>query len=92
MTFPLGLPEEFGLYGGVFSDIGTLFKLDNTSYVDPDLGTVDIDDDANLRASIGASLFWDSGFGPLRVNLAYPVLEEDGDKDEFFRFTAGTRF
>ncbi len=92
VTFPLGLPEEFGIYGGVFSDIGTLFALDNTTYNDPVEGLVTIDDEANLRATVGVSLFWDSGFGPLRVNLATPLLEEDTDKTEFFRFTAGTRF
>jgi outer membrane protein insertion porin family len=25
-TFPLGLPEEFGLEGAVFADVGTLFN------------------------------------------------------------------
>ncbi len=92
VTFPLGLPEEFGLYGGVFSDVGTLFQLSDNSYVDSDGGTVVVDADSNLRATVGVSLFWDSGFGPLRLNLATPLLQEDGDKEEFFRFTAGTRF
>jgi len=92
ITFPLGLPDEFGLYGGVFSDVGTLFALDNTSYSDGLGGTVNIDDEAKLRATVGVSLFWDSGFGPLRVNLATPLLKEDGDNEEIFRFTAGTRF
>ena len=32
VTFPLGLPEEFGLAGGLFSDVGTVFGLDDTSY------------------------------------------------------------
>jgi len=92
ITFPLGLPEELGVYGGVFSDVGTLFALDNTSYTDDDNNLVTIDDEAKLRATAGVSLFWDSGFGPLRVNLATPLIKEDGDKDEIFRFTAGTRF
>ena len=34
----------------------------------------------------------DSGFGPLRVNLATPLIKEDTDREEIFRFTAGTRF
>jgi outer membrane protein insertion porin family len=87
VTFPLGLPEEWGFYGGVFSDVGTLWDLDTNS-----LDGVTVDDDPKLRATAGVSLFWTTGFGPLRVNLATPLVKEDGDDDEFFRFTAGTRF
>ncbi len=98
VTFPLPLPEEYGLAAGVFADVGTLFGLDNTSYdvVDAVTGnlieTVTVDDSAQLRAAAGASLFWQSPFGPVRMNFAYPIVQEDGDEDEFFRFTAGTRF
>lgn len=98
LTFPLGLPEELGFYGGVFADAGTLFGLDQTVYEEtaPGAGnqgkTVTIDDGAHFRASIGVSLFIDSAFGPLRFNLAYPVAREDYDETEYFRFTAGTRF
>ncbi|MFN3614011.1 MAG: outer membrane protein assembly factor BamA [Rubrimonas sp.] len=87
VTFPLGLPDAFGLSGGVFGDVGTAWGLDTVTR-----GGVTVDDDPKLRASVGVSLFWDSGFGPLRVNLAMPLLSEDGDDKEFFRLTAGTRF
>lgn len=87
VTFPLGLPESFGISGGVFADVGTLWGLDRVS-----AGGTTVDDSANLRASVGVSLFWDSGFGPLRINLATPIVDEDGDDTETFRLTAGTRF
>ena len=87
MSFPLGLPEEFGVYGGLFTDVGSLWSLEENEAD----GTV-IDDDPKLRASIGASVFLDTGFGPLRINLATPILEAEGDEDEIFRLTAGTRF
>lgn len=87
VSFPLGLPDELGISGGLFADAGTLFDLDRTS-----AGGSTVDDSAKLRASVGASLFWDSAFGPLRINLATPVVEEDGDEDEIFRLTVGTRF
>jgi outer membrane protein insertion porin family len=87
VTFPLGLPDSFGLSGGVFGDVGTAWGLDTTTR-----GGVTVDDDPKLRASVGVSLFWDSGFGPLRINVAMPVLSEDGDDKEYFRLTAGTRF
>ncbi len=87
VSFPIGLPEELGIFGGVFADVGTLWGLDRTS-----AGGVSVDDDPKLRASIGASIFWDSGFGPLRVNFAIPVVKQDGDETEAFRLTAATRF
>jgi outer membrane protein insertion porin family len=95
VTFPLGLPDELGIYGGLFADAGTVWSLDKTSYVDTQSDnnpTINIDDSLQLRASIGASLFIDSPFGPLRFNFAYPLLSESYDSKEYFRFTAGTRF
>ncbi|TYO85000.1 Beta-barrel assembly machine subunit BamA [Oceanicella actignis] len=98
LTFPLGLPDELGFYGGAFADMGTLFGLDRTRYAETGPGatnagnTVVIDDGMSLRASIGVSLFVDSALGPLRFNFAYPLLAEDYDEKEYFRFTAGTRF
>ncbi len=92
VTFPLPIPEEYGLAAGVFADVGTLWGLDNTSYIDANNNRIVIDDDAELRAAVGASLFWQSPFGPVRLNFAYPILEEDQDESEIFRFTAGTRF
>lgn len=90
-SFPIGLPEEYGIYGGVFADIGTLWGLDRNT-ITRNGNTFTVDDSANLRASVGLSLFWDSSFGPIRLNVAYPILSEDGDNKEYFRFTAGTRF
>ncbi len=87
VSFPLGLPEEFGIYGGLFSDVGTVWELDRTS-----AGGVTVDDALKWRATAGASIFWQTGFGPLRLNFATPIVDEEGDKDEFFRLTIGTRF
>ncbi|MEO1687270.1 MAG: outer membrane protein assembly factor BamA [Pseudomonadota bacterium] len=95
VTFPLGLPEEFGVFGGLFSDVGTVWGLDRTSFTDfasRRTNPVTIDDSLELRASVGASIFIDSPFGPLRFNFALPVVKEDEDETEFFRFTVGTRF
>ena len=33
-------------------------------------------DTAAVRASVGASLIWDSPFGPLRFDFAYPILKQ----------------
>jgi len=85
MSFPLGLPEELGIYGGVFADAGTVFHLDN-------VGFPPVDDDAKLRVGVGGLLFVDTPFGPLELSFSTPIVEEEGDENEFFRLSIGTRF
>jgi len=102
MTFPLGLPEEFGLEGSVFSDFGTVFDAPEKTTKDPAECAAQIPpsaapcnqvfDTAALRASVGAGVIWQSPFGPLRVDLSYPFAKADYDKTEYFRFSFGSRF
>ncbi len=49
-------------------------------------------DTAAPRVSVGASLIWDSPFGPLRFDLAYPILKQPYDRTQFFQFGGGTKF
>ncbi|MEM9811099.1 MAG: outer membrane protein assembly factor BamA [Pseudomonadota bacterium] len=86
-SFPIGLPEQYGIFGGVFADVGTVWGLYDT---DGASGTVD--DGAKLRSAIGASIFWDTVIGPLRFNYAIPIETVDGDDEERFRLTVDTRF
>lgn len=81
--FPLGLPEEYGITGGVFADAGSVWGLNNP-------GT--IDDKMHLRASVGLSLYWDSALGPLRINFAKPLKKEPYDKEQVFDLTVSTKF
>ncbi len=99
VNFPLGLPEEWGIAGSVFSDFGTVFGSETKSedmntgqcIYDP-VKNCKVFDTASLRASIGAGIVWQSPFGPLRFEGAYPLLKTDYDKTEYFRFSVGTRF
>ena len=84
-SFPIGVPEEYGIFGGLFIDTGSLWGLDNT-----DSGRVD--DSANIRSAAGVSIFWDSAIGPLRFNWSRPIKRESYDVIENFRFTIDTRF
>ena len=89
LTFPLGLPEELGLAGRTFTDFGTNTSVDNDLFSsDPDR----VLDSASLRLSAGVGVSWSSPFGPIRIDLAYPLLKEDFDQEENFRFSFGTRF
>ncbi len=87
-SFPLGFPPQYGIFGGVFLDAGTLWDLDTVT--GGASGT--IDDSPNLRAAAGVSLFWETPIGPLRFNFSRPLVSEPGDVVENFRFTIGTRF
>jgi outer membrane protein insertion porin family len=49
-------------------------------------------DDSSVRLSAGASLIWNSPFGPLRFDLAYPILKQWYDRTQFFQFGGGTHF
>ena len=88
--FPLGLPEEYGISGGVFYDAGSVWSLDNTDG-GPD-GAFEVDDDFALRQSIGVSIFWDTPLGPLRFNFAEVLSSEAGDEERPFDLTVSTRF
>lgn len=87
LSFPLGLPEEFGITGHAFSDFGSLAGVD----ADPRPGERLVDEDA-LRLSLGAGISWRSPLGPIRIDFAYPLIKEDYDDPEEFRFSFGTRF
>lgn len=81
--FPLGLPEEYGISGGLFADVGSVWGLDNPGAVD---------DDFNLRSSVGFSIFWDTPIGPLRFNFSNAIKKEDYDREQNFDLTISTRF
>ncbi len=49
-------------------------------------------DGANVRLSAGASIIWNSPFGPLRFDFAYPLLKNSYDHTQFFQFGGGTHF
>ncbi len=85
--FPLGLPEEYGIKGGAFLDVGSVWGLDDTA------GTAGpVDDSMHLRSSIGLSMFWDTPIGPLRFNFAHALAKEDYDEDQVFDLTISTKF
>jgi len=84
-SFPIGVPEEYGIFGGLFIDTGSLWGLDNTA-------SGRVDDSANIRSAAGVSIFWASAIGPLRFNWSRPIKRESYDVIENFRFTIDTRF
>jgi len=45
-----------------------------------------------VRSAAGVGLIWDSPFGPLRFDLAYPITRQSYDRTQIFRFGGGTKF
>lgn len=86
--FPLGLPEEYGIEGGVFLDVGSVWGLDDKVGANGQI----VDDGFNLRSAIGVSVLWDTPIGPLRFNFSRALQKEDYDEDQAFDLTVSTRF
>jgi len=84
--FPVGLPEEYGIHGGLFWDTGSVWGLDNTA------GSETVDDSMHLRSAVGFSVFWDSALGPLRLNFMKALKKEDYDLEQNFDLTIATKF
>lgn len=92
-AFPLGLPEEYGISGGLFYDIGSVWGLDDTAGGNNDESTNGtVDDSMHLRSAIGVSVFWDTALGPLRFNFSRALTTESYDRTREFDFTVETRF
>jgi outer membrane protein insertion porin family len=84
--FPIGLPEEYGITGGVFWDVGSVWGLDDTA------GTSTVDDSMYVRCAVGVSIFWDSGIGPLRLNFSHAIRKKSYDETQDFDLTLSTQF
>jgi len=86
--FPLGLPEEVGLRGGVFFDIGNVWDLKN---VDTAGGAI-VGADGSFRQVIGVSLLWTTAIGPLRFNFSKAIKKESFDNEQSFDLTIQASF
>ena len=84
MRFPLGLPEEVGLSGAVFTDVGSLWNVNEKG--------ANVFDNSTPRVSSGAGVLWNSPFGPIRVDMAYAVKKQQADRTQVLRFGFGQRF
>lgn len=90
IEFPIPvLPESYGLRGAIWGDVAFVdgepgFNAAIGGAVAP--GSFD----EKVRSSIGASLLWDSPFGPLRGDFAYVLKKSTDDKPQVFSLTLST--
>jgi outer membrane protein insertion porin family len=75
LLFPI--MEQYGLRGVAFFDMGSAFG-DSFSF-------------SELRRSVGAGVRWMSPFGPLRVELGFPLAKKSGDETSVLGFSIGSQ-
>lgn len=106
LRFPLPVSKDFGLTGRAFVDMGSLSKLNippdvgaacyprNSSgqLITPVPTTSCVYDNSALRLSAGVGFSWNSPFGLINIDLGIPLLKQDYDQTQVFRFGFGTRF
>ena len=81
----LDLPlNEFDITSTFFVDAGSVWGLDSRYGA--------IDDEHNLRSSVGINLNWDSAIGPINFIYAEPIMKEDTDTVDSFYFDIGYNF
>jgi outer membrane protein insertion porin family len=102
------LPKDSGFRGAVFFDAGSVWGYKGETqfaatgeingFINNGVGTfycqcgMQFADSPFVRMSAGASIIWDSPFGPLRFDFAYPISKAGYDKTQFFAFGGGTHF
>lgn len=91
VEFPIpGLPESYGLSGAIWADAAW---IDGVNVPRLNGNTVDVaSTDQPWRTSIGASLIWDSPFGPLRGDVAHVLNKSTADQTQVFQLTLQTLF
>ncbi|MCX7310603.1 MAG: outer membrane protein assembly factor BamA [Alphaproteobacteria bacterium] len=86
------LPKDAGLKGAVFADVGSLWNYKGPTTFATTGETLSPADTSAIRASVGVGLIWNSPFGPLRFDYAFPLAKQGFDKIQQFRFGGGTKF
>ena len=93
--FPLGLPEEYGISGGAFIDIGSSWGLDAASLDARSIGNQnesEVFHEFALRSVVGVSIFWKTPIGPLRFNWTETLKKQTYDTGQSFDFTVSTSY
>ena len=85
IEFPIPiLPETYGIRGAIWADAAL---IDGNGAVDGMGNVRETTIDDNFKSSVGASVIWDSPFGPLRGDIAYVLNKATDDKTQVFSLT-----
>ena len=76
--------ENFDITSTLFFDVGSVWGLDDR------FGS--IDDEHQLRSSLGLNIMWDSAIGPINFIFAQPLQKQETDETDTFYFDIGYNF
>jgi outer membrane protein insertion porin family len=82
------IPPETGLRFAMFADAGSMWGYAGSGSTPALSQSLQVADSKTVRSSMGAGLIWDSPFGPLRVDYAYPTSKAAFDVTQRLRFSA----
>jgi outer membrane protein insertion porin family len=92
---PALLPPSWGVSAGLFTDFGTLGRLDvkppdtGPCILHSQLGSC-IKDNLAFRASAGVSVGWKSPFGPIQIDIGLPFVKTKYDRAQIIHFSTAT--
>jgi outer membrane protein insertion porin family len=87
---PQILPEDYGIALSTFLDFGTVGLITGVSKTCTIAQC--IKDNLAPRVAAGIAINWRSPFGPVEIDVGYPILQAEYDKAQVIRFSAGTAF
>ena len=90
LRLPNFLPESYGVTTGLFTDFGTIGRVDNVIRACTPVSCVK--DNLAFRGSAGISLKWKSPFGPIQIDLGLPYAKTSYDRPQIIHFGASTGF
>jgi outer membrane protein insertion porin family len=87
IEFPLPVvPETYGLTGAVWADLAWVDGIPDISVKAPNtIAPTSVDQP--IKSSVGASIIWDSPFGPLRGDVGYVITKATDDRTQIFQLT-----
>ena len=96
LLFPIA--EQYGLRGVAFFDMGNAFGASCTTITDSSTGNKkkicpsdSVFSFGDFRRSVGIGGRWMSPFGPLRVELGFPLNKQPGDDTSVIGFSVGSQ-
>jgi outer membrane protein insertion porin family len=95
LRFPLPVPQDLGITGRAFVDVGSLTQgtFENASCPTAPNGRCPYVSQAHTpRVGAGFGVSWRTPFGLINIDLAPFVIKQRYDQTQIFRFGFGTRF
>ena len=99
VRFPSLIPESYGIGLSLFTDFGTLGRVDNlnaatrlcTGAQYSGIGTC-VKDNLAFRGAAGISVQWKSPFGPVQIDLGLPYAKTFYDRAQIIHFSTATGY